>query len=167
MSEGRCKVRFQLASYPLDESLEWPPYEAESMWGEWTGPNTARLISNPFYAKDVGYLDEVRVKKAEVLPDLEEDNVDPNFVEFDSVVNRSGHGIVRIILFADEVRDQAEQAVADIEKMGCTWESTGDGLVSIDIPPEANQRQVMSRLQVAAALKGIYVDVGFLAQGPR
>jgi len=162
---GNCKVRFQLTQFMLDADLKWPPFEAESMWAEWTGPSTARLLNNPFYVKGVSYLDEVRVKKAELPPGMSEDEVGPNFVEFDSVVSRSGHGIVRVILATDEGRELAEQTMDEIEKLGCSWESTGDSVVSIDLPPGVNQSEILRRLEDAASQKAIYVDVGYLAQG--
>jgi hypothetical protein len=84
-------------------------------------------------------------------------------VDFDSIVSRSGHGTVRVILISDEGRDEAERAVEEMNKLGCTWESTGDGLVSVDVPPEADQRGVMTRLREAGAHSGVHVDVGYLA----
>jgi hypothetical protein len=159
LDSGRCKIRFPLAKFLLAPNLSWPPYSAESVWGEWTGPNTARVLNNPFYIKGVGYLDIVRVKNCELAEHQDENDANPKFVEFDSVVSRSGYGIVRAILAVDEGRDLAEQALKDVEALGCTWESTGP-VVSIDIPPEVNQDAVISRLEAAAARKAIHVDVG-------
>lgn len=163
--DRKCKVLFPLSPCMLDADVSWPPLgtQGESLWGEWTGTDTARLLNSPFYVKGIAYLDEVRVKKAEVPAGASESDVSPDFVEFDSVVSRAGHGTVRVILVLDEALDEAEQVVADMNKMGCTWESSGDA-VSIDIPPEADQHAIMKRLDAVADKNGVYVDVGFLAK---
>ena len=157
---GKCKVLFNLDQFMLDEQTLWPPSVVETMWAEQLDSRTARLLNYPFYAKGVNFLDEIRTK-AEIPPELPEGGV-AEFPEFESVTNRSGHRTVRTILRSDDRKQTAETALSDVERLGCTWESTGGELVSIDIPPEVDQNKVMAVLDNAASTGAIYLDIGYL-----
>ena len=60
---------------------------------------------------------------AELPPGMNPEDTGPNFFQFDSVLNRSGHGTVRAILTSEAGREPAEKAIAQIERLGCSWES--------------------------------------------
>jgi hypothetical protein len=160
----KCKVRFALEKGVLDTGTPWPPCEAESLWGELIAPRAARLLNSPFFARGVSYLDEVVVRNAELPSGMSPEDAGPNFFEFESVLNRSGHGTVRAILTSEATRELAEIAVSKIERLGCTWESAAEWrpTLSIDIPPEVDQREVMAILEAAHRGKAIHIDVGFL-----
>jgi hypothetical protein len=127
-----------------------------------TGPRTARLLNLPFYAKGVGYLDEVNITDPALRQGMSPDDAGPNFFNFESVSKRSGHATVRAILRSEHHRRAAEEVVSQIERLGCRWESADQGLLSIDIPPEVDQRSVMEILKASASEDQIYVDVGVL-----
>jgi|HubBroStandDraft_2_1064218.scaffolds.fasta_scaffold59041_4 hypothetical protein len=59
-------------------------------------------------------------------------------------------------------RQAAEETISQIERLGCRWESADQGLLSIDIPPEVDERRVMQILETSAFEGQIYVDVGVL-----
>ncbi len=158
----KCKARFALEQGSLDEQTPWPPYPAETLWAELIGPRSARLLNSPFYAKGVNYLDEVRVKDADLPPGMKPEEANPYFFEFESVLKRSGHGTVRAILKSEDHRQIAEEAVSAITQAGCTWEGADGGLLSIDIPPGVNAGAVMATLALAYARGAIYVDVGYV-----
>lgn len=151
----------------LDGETPWPPCEAETLWGELTGPRIVKVLNSPFFATNVSYLDEVLVSEAELPAGMDRADAGPNFFEFDSIVSRSGRGTVRAILKLEEGREVAEAAVSAIEQLGCTWESAdepGFPLLSIDIPEGVAQGQVMEILQNAMDAGAIYLDVGFLPE---
>lgn len=55
-------------------------------------------------------------------------------------------------------------AISQIERLGCRWESSDVSLptLSIDIPPEVEQREVLDILEALRKANAIYLDVGFL-----
>jgi len=158
----KCKVRFTLEKGTLEEQIPWPPCKDESLWGELTGPGTARLLNVPFYAKGVSYLDEVNITDPMPPHSMSRDDIGPNFFCFESVSKRSGHATVRAILRSENHRQAAEETISQIERLGCRWESADQGLLSIDIPPEVDERSVMQILETSAFEGQIYVDVGVL-----
>jgi hypothetical protein len=108
-------------------------------------------LNSPFYAKGVSYLDEVRLRDYELPPNMDRDDIGRGFFEFDNVLKRSGHGTVRAILRSEELKEMAEAAVEETKRLGCTSESTGNCLVSIDIPPCVGAATVMAANQRAGS----------------
>lgn len=163
---NKCKVRFRLNRHMLGEEIAWPPLEVESLWAEIVGTGTARLLNYPFYAKGVSYLDEISIKPAESPPNEGAEGTGPSLFDFGSVLRHSGHGTVRVVLTSEKHRDQAEEAVSQVEKLGCTFESADFDLptLAIDVPPQVDQHRVMAILEQAAVTQSVYVDIGFLPQ---
>lgn len=148
--------------HAFDAEVPWPPCEGESLWGEMTGPRTARLLGVPFYAKGVSYLDEVNITDPAPPQSMSPDDIGPNFFHFESVSKRSRYATVRAILRSENHRQGAEEAISQIERLGCRWESADQGLLSIDIPPEVDERRVVQILEISASEGQIYIDVGVL-----
>ncbi len=162
----QLKVRFLLNRGMLDEQTPWPPFEFESLWAEKVGQRSVKLLNYPFYAAGVSFLDEVLATDVNQLDGISTTDGEPELVQFESVLKHSGHGTVRVILKSEDDRATAETAISEIERLGCTWESSDLELptLSVDIPPEADQEGVMSILTAASSAKTIYIDVGFLAR---
>lgn len=150
----RCKIAFHLEPRTLGtQQTSWPPGEVETIWAEWESDHRATILNIPLFAKGVSFLDSVNVIKSPDNP----------FLTVTSVARHSGHGTVRAILIADEGKGIAEQALDEIEALGCEFES-GDAVVGIDIPPGVSFEAVLSTLEVARASGAIYVDIGYLPQ---
>lgn len=121
MTEKQAKIIFPL----VQDEDGYPPFDSESLWvsvGE--NKNEGRLENIPFFAGNVAYGDIVRVEK-------ESDGA----CVFNSVVQRSKHSTVRVILLSDapEVEHRLKQGLRTV---GCSWEkSNSSSLFAVDVPP--------------------------------
>lgn len=101
----------------------YPPADWESLWATQHGQDTFIIDNIPFYARGVSLGDLVKVRAVQ------------GELHFEDVVQYSGHGTIRIIIY-----DTSEvQAVRDaVKHLGCPSElSHVPGLIAVDLPPEA------------------------------
>jgi hypothetical protein len=99
----------------------YPPQDWEGLKAEPTGePDQYCIKSVPFFARDVGWEDEVRARKSD-----EDDSI-----EFEAVVKRSGYSVKRI--WIGESEDRSAVVEYFIER-DCVVEAKGR-LVTIAIP---------------------------------
>lgn len=157
-----CKVHFTLHEGNFDEHTPPPHGGGESLWAELLSDETAKLRNIPFVIKGVSHLDQVKLKKYEPEPGLEDMEIGPNFFEFDKVIERSGHGTVRAI--SRSVKSEAlVVALGKINELGCESESTrGYGIVAIDIPRHIDSGKVVALLEPLRLADEIYIDIGHL-----
>jgi hypothetical protein len=107
-------------------------YKIESVWASKLG-DYYRIENIPFFAKNIAFGDIVSV---------EDDN---GALYFDSLIEASGHSVVRIIMF-DE--NDFSDVTKSIEAMGCSWEGSHiKTLISVDIPPEISYNKVKAYLE--------------------
>ncbi len=111
--------------------------EDEWLWAEPLGSQRFRLESTPFFAYGLSHGDVVRAS--------EEDQA----VRFDEVERKSGHRTLRVALDLDHDLDRPEvrRFLDDLLAFGCTYESMPPKIVALDVPPEVDVGEVVSRLQ--------------------
>ena len=134
--EGLVKVTFIL------EPGAWHGSVTETLWAEPVGPGQYRLENSPFFVFGVSYKDVViaRPEGAQVV-----------FVE---TFTRGGHSTYRIILKPDRSAEFAAMWTL-LQKHGCSYEEGVTGLLTIDVPPEANVFDVYHTLEEGEG-KGIW-----------
>lgn len=111
-------------------------YKIESVWASKSG-DYYRIENIPFFAKNVAFGDIVSVE--------DEDGA----LYFDSLIEASGHSVVRIIMFHE---NDFSDVTKSIEAMGCSWEGSHiKTLISVDIPPEISYDKVKAYLEKSRA----------------
>lgn len=119
-----------------------PDGDTESLWAEALGDNRYRLENTPFFAYGLSADDIV-----EALP--EEDG----FLMFSRVIEKSGHRTLRVSLDEPVQVEPGPTLLAEIKRLGCTYEGASNTLICIDIPPEVPLKEVAEML--------IRLDVGW------
>ena len=111
-------------------------YKIENVWASKSG-DYYRIENIPFFAKNVAFGDIVSVE--------DEDGA----LYFDSLIEASGHSVVRIIMFNE---NDFSDVTKSIEAMGCSWEGSHiKTLISVDIPPEISYDKVKAYLEKGRA----------------
>lgn len=129
------KVLIPLLPKNLKDGSTWPPFTEETLWVSADGAHY-RIENIPFYSDDVSYQDVI---SASATPQTD-------VLRFRSVLQKSGHRKVRLILIDESAMEEANAAVKALEHLGLSWESGGE-VVVVDVPPE------MHMSSVAAVLK--------------
>jgi hypothetical protein len=135
------RVYFQL------DSTDWHGRPNEGLWAEpleAATPGTAyRLKNSPFFARDVSFLDTVRVAPR--------DDGGPGLA-FAGVIDRGGHSTYMILVPPDF--SEFDSYWERLEKLGCTYESTTIKLrpgtrvlYSVDVPDSTDIYAVYSILE--------------------
>lgn len=111
--------------------------EDEWLWAEPLGSERFRLESTPFFAYGLSHGDVVRASE------------EGQTVRFDEVERKSGHRTLRLALDLDHDLDRPEvrRFLDDLLACGCTYESMPPKIVALDVPPEVDVGEVVSRLQ--------------------
>ena len=123
---------------PLDRELGSDGPEDEWLWAEPLGSGRFRVESTPFFAYGLSHGDVVRAAERTDLPRLEE------------VERKSGHRTMRIALDAgwDLDRGEVQRFLDGLLTLGCTYEAMPPKIVALDLPPDVDVAEVVSRLQV-------------------
>ncbi|MFL5261777.1 MAG: DUF4265 domain-containing protein [Anaeromyxobacteraceae bacterium] len=121
----------------LDHDAGGDGPEDEWLWAEPLGSSRFRVESTPFFAYGLSHGDVVRADERSDLAHLEE------------VERKSGHRTLRVALDADWDLDRGEvQRFLDaLLTLGCTYEAMPPKIVALDVPPEVEVAEVISRLQ--------------------
>lgn len=123
---------------------DWHGLDAETIWCEQLGDGLARICNSPFYFKGLSYLDIIEIEPSGVVP------------QFKRVVERSGHSTYWVIMFDKTIgTDQFLSRWHHFEQHGCTYEGTGTGHFTIDVPPDAYLAAVY-RILEAGEEEGIW-----------
>jgi hypothetical protein len=123
------------------------PEEVEGMWATPLGNNRYRLENSPFYAYEVSWLDVV-----EALPATD------GALEFERVVEKSGHRTVRVILEQTSRSESGKRVLDQLVDMGCTWEGMNTKLICIDLPASASLDKVADFLTAQEDVIWEYAD---------
>ena len=118
---------------PLPDG-SWHGYGTEGLWAEPVSADHFRVLNTPFFAKGLSVDDVVAAK------------LGTDGYRFDGVVSRSGHSTYRVIPEGD---GDLGPALANLRRLGCTWEEGPDGLLAIDVPPESDIRAVFKALETS------------------
>ncbi len=109
--------------------------DIETPWAVELGDDRYRLDNTPFFAYRLSWGDVV-----EALPEAD------GSLFFTRVLEKSGHRTIRVLL-AESVENAAGQlVVAEIARLGCTYEGATSKLICIDIPPSVSLEVVAARL---------------------
>lgn len=136
--EGRTPLRTTIR-FPLDQGA-CHGYESEQVWAEAQGGGF--IIRNvPFFVKGISLDDTVAARL-----------VEDGFI-FDHVLTRGGHSTYRLIM--QGAGDAVDTALTRLRETGTTWEEGPDGLFALDVPPEADIRDVYEVL-VRGADNGVW-----------
>jgi hypothetical protein len=109
--------------------------DVETPWAVSLGGNLYRIDNTPFFAYRISNGDVV-----EALPEAD------GFLFFKRVVRKSGHRTVRVMLPESADVEPGPTLLADIKRLGCTFEGAFNKLICIDVPPDASLDAVAEHL---------------------
>jgi hypothetical protein len=109
--------------------------DAETPWAVSLGGNLYRIDNTPFFAYRISAGDVV-----EALPESD------GFLFFERVVRKSGHRTVRVMLRDSAEVEPGPTLLADIKRLGCTYEGAFNKLICIDVPPNVSLDAVAEHL---------------------
>lgn len=140
------KVIFELAASELHS------HSTETLWASPLNGNIFEIDNVPFYVYGISNGDMVNaVFKSEGL------------YVFDGIAVKGGHSTYRIFQTKMVTDVLFESTCQEIEKLGCSKESGGEGFYAVDVPPTANIRQVYELLERGES-EGVWIfeegDVG-------
>ncbi len=125
---GPDQFRLQIDLVTIDD---WPPVAAETVWVTRLVDERYAVDNVPFFVRGLAPGDTVLAKP---------DTLQPGLLRLDSIVGRSGHSVVRVIVSsADFVKLSRDRFSA----IGCDTElSSFPLLFAVDIPPNVRFRAV-------------------------
>lgn len=141
MSSEFKRVLFRLEP---DED-DWPPVAAETLWVSVC--TLGYVVENiPFYVRGIA--------SGDIVSAVESDG----FLEFNQVIERSGHGTVRILV--NNV-DDVSSVRAHLLGLGAESEvSNIDTLFAVDIPPDADVNAILEYLRRGEKLEVFAYEEG-------
>jgi len=120
--------------------------DVETPWAVALGGNLYRIDNTPFFAYRISAGDVV-----EALPEAD------GFLFFQRVVRKSGHRTVRVMLPESAEVAPGPTLLADIKRLGCTYEGAYKTLICVDVPPAVSLDSVAERL-TETGLEWEYAD---------
>src|SRR5262245_13795257 len=100
------KVVFRLEKDKDDDG--YPPNDWETLWGVEVGPSLFRIDNIPFFVRGVSCGDLVSVNEVD------------GELRFDTVVERSGHSVLRVVIYdksrVQDVREALHQMGVETEQ---------------------------------------------------
>ena len=135
--DNHVKVRFDL----IQDADGYPPAKAEYLWALEVGVGRYRIDNIPFFVNGVSCFDIVSAVK----------DTDGVF-HGDHLLEGKGHSTIRVILLdcpsAGSIQTRSKELRNALKVRGClTEQSHVSGLISVDIPPEADFQDLRSFLQ--------------------
>ncbi|MFE6888224.1 DUF4265 domain-containing protein [Streptomyces sp. NPDC057694] len=120
----------------------WPPASEESLWAVDLGEGTVRLENTPWFVRGVVGDDIIRVA-------IDEDGAR----WAGETVRASQNCTIRLILLKDGGSTAARQSVLDVfHRFGTTGGGIEQfGMVALDVPPDADLRQIRRLVEHGAA----------------
>lgn len=103
----------------------WPPSSSEILWATaevTNGDQVFEVSSIPFYVLDLAYQDTVIATMLD------------GRLRFEKIVKRSGNSTYRLILNVGLESDKFLTLWADLEALGCTYESANGVLIAVNVP---------------------------------
>ena len=109
--------------------------DVETPWAQRLGNNLFRLDNIPFFAYRISADDIV-----EAFPEAD------GFLMFRRVVKKSGNRTLRMILTEPVDIEPGPTLLAELKRLGCTFEGATEKLICVNIPPSACLSEVAERL---------------------
>ena len=109
--------------------------DVETPWAVSLGEHLYRIDNTPFFAYGISAGDVV-----EAMPEAD------GFLFFERVVRKSGHRTVRVMLPESAEVEPGPTLLADIKRLGCTYEGAFSKLICIDLPPAVSLEAVAEHL---------------------
>lgn len=136
-SEHHVKVLFELAR----SADGYPPATTESLWAIELGGGRYQIDSIPFFVTGVSCFDIVSATR----------NADGVFC-CSGLLEEKGHSTIRVILLdnagSESIETRSKELRSVLKTRGCSTEQSHiPGLISLDVPPEADFQDVRSFLQ--------------------
>lgn len=156
MSKQMVRVGCALKQSEIDGVI-WPPFCHEWLWAENAGnENVFRILSSPFYAKNLSIYDIVVAREIET---------DPERFELKTVEHRSGWSTFQAFLEDHPLRETAQQFLQALEQIGCQIENEEQtGMSSIGSPPKLDAKTVEQLLMEAEKSGILTYEVGWLGE---
>lgn len=132
----------------------WPPVESEEVKGKNVGDHECEILSPPSFAKRLAVGDIVRVAHYG----------SPEQPWIDSVIESSGHSTVRVIFFRAAGSKVEDDLRRELDGLGARIHETGfHGLISVDVPPEADYAILRAVLEEGESEKKWEFDEGAIS----
>jgi hypothetical protein len=109
--------------------------EVETLWAVPLGANLYRVDNTPFFAYGISADDVV-----EARPEAD------GFLFFERVAHKSGHRTVRVMLAELSEIEPGPTLLADLKRLGCTYENAFHKLICVDVPPAVSLDTVAEHL---------------------
>jgi len=108
---------------------EWHGMSGELLWATRLKDGSYRLDNSPLYAYSLSMGDRVKAV-AET----------GGILKFDGLLSRGGHSNYRILLKPGFLAEDFRKRWAEIQNLGCSYESSKDpeDVFAIDVPPESD-----------------------------
>jgi len=137
MSEGDAPGGYVRVLVSLEREPGGEGPEDEWLWAEPLGSGRYRLESTPFFAYGLSHGDVVRAAGEADLP------------RFDGVERKSGHRTLRVALDGDLDVDRptVQRFLDELLTLGCSYEAMPPKIVALDMRPDVDVGEVVSRLQ--------------------
>jgi len=137
MAENEAPGGYVRLLVSLDREAEGEGPEDEWLWAEPLGSERFRVESTPFFAYGLSHGDVVRGRE------------DGETARFSDVERKSGHRTLRVALDVDLdlERPEVQRFLDDLLGLGCTYEAMPPKIVALDVPPEIDVSEVVTRLQ--------------------
>ena len=116
------------------------PDRVETLWATPVGPDRYKLDNSPLYAYGVSWQDVIEARPLR----------EGELRSLVRVVEKSGNRTIRVVL--DPPADQSEESATILDwlvELGCSYEGTKAGFISINVPPEVELEAVCDSLSAA------------------
>jgi hypothetical protein len=105
----------------------YPPVDVEGLWAKPVGEGRYEIDNIPFFVREIAVGDII-----------EADHFKSEFW-FRSVVSRSGHSTIRVIIYQAHLAEMRQTIEQQLSALGCDWEGGHiASLIAVDVPPAAN-----------------------------
>lgn len=132
----------------------WPPVASEEVEGRVVGDHEFEILTPPSFARRLAVGDVVRVAHYG----------SPEQPWIDSIVTSGGHSTVRVIFFRAVGQEVEAELRQELGRLGARIHDTNlKGMVSVDIPPEADYGTIRGVLDEGESLKRWEFDEGAIS----
>ncbi len=138
MSEVVDDQKYEKVMFRLQKDEDgYPSDDWESLWAYEVEPGLYSIDNVPFFARGVSWEDVVSVDRV------------GSELHFKEVVRPSGHSVLRVIVHNNSGADEVHES---LNQMGCdTEQSHIPCLISVDIPPSVELREILNFLDKGKA----------------
>lgn len=127
----------------------YPPVKEESIWGIRLENNLFKINNIPFYTKEVSFEDIVSVSN------------NKGILHYKKTMKSSGNSTIRVIFFDKE---NVENCINSIKKMGCECEKFSSTFIAINIPITTNIEIILDYLEYLSSKEIADYEYGKISQ---